>query len=689
MKNKSILKRAIIIMSVAVVAVSSLFALAACNNDSLSFTDIFKSTVSPNEFNSYKHELMLPSNCSVYVPASANSDIGYIKELNAFVICNTTDSISGNLSLIKCNDPTVYFQDGAEGMVFPFSIGIAAMRVKDGLIAVKYSNGEAGVFDTNGKTVLSRTKVSNIGDSVNMDTAIKILDSGLIAVNNSYVKDCPEGYTAIFRPTTSGSLTERGELVCYIKNDDGALVNVNGFDKAYVSVVGNKEVNYLYYIPSTANGNPQRLTGGINGIIHDNGNDDYFCEITYIGGGRFLVHQDWTVNSTDNYTYYDGNDYYVFTRSFYYPQEDRTELYTANADKVFLTMTNSYYDSSKTGVDVKSYLNDGYMYASYGLFIVDRVGFYDQYILDENLNVVMSLTGNFGITIKGQSKDNVGVFDLIMLVTDGYAYMPIMPSDVQYYDSNGKLVGSNDKYTVLSQSMSDGMIVAEIVDPEDKDGKNTLYGAFDIKGNIAVEFKYSSLTSFRGYYALGVRKNDAGKNACYLVGKDGGEVELMSDGTTPFADIAMSGTGSSAAPIYKIGCYMYAATSTDAEGNNITTYGIKNLNANSSKNVIIPATMASGAVLYAPSNSPTDVFVFEKLTASDESVTYIIYRLTSPSNSPAETNNVGAIVGGTVGGIAFAAVVVTVVLLVLKKQGKLHKKTVNGDDNDDKKPIKE
>lgn len=688
MKNKSILKRAIIIMAVVAVTASSIFVLAACNNDKLDFTDIFRSTVSPNEFDSYKQELTLPSNCSVYVPASANSDIGYIKELDAFVICNATDSISGNLSLMKCNDSTVYFQDGAEGMVFPFSIGIAALRVKDGLIAVKYSNGEAGVFDTNGRTVLSRTKVSNIGASVNMDNAIKILDGGLIAVNNLYVTDCPEGYTAIFRPTTGGSLNERGELICYIKNDDGALANVSGFDSAYVSVVGNKDVNYLYYIPSTANGNPQRLTGGINGVIHDNGNDDYFCEITYIGGGRFLVHEDWTVNSTDNYTYYDGTDYYVFTRSFYYPQEDRTELYTANADKVFLTLTNSYYDHNKTGVDVSGYLQDGYMYAAYGLFILDRVGYYDQYILDKNLNVVMSLTGNFGTTIKGQSKDKVGVFDLIMLVTDGYAYMPIMPSDVQYYDTNGNLVGSNDKYTVLSQSMSNGMIVAEIIDPEDSEGKKTLFGAFDIKGNIAVEFKYSSLTSFRGYYALGVRTNDAGKKACYLVGKDGGEVELMSDGTTPFADIAMSGTGSSASPIYKIGCYMFAETSKDAEGNTVTSYGIKNLSANSSRNIIMPATMSSGAVLYAPSNSPVDVFVFEKLAASDESVTYIIYRLTSPENAPIKTDNIGAIVGGTVGGVAFVAIVVTAVLLILKKQGKLHKKAVDGDDNDDKKPIK-
>ena len=37
--------------------------------------------------------------------------------------------------------------------------------------------------------------------------------------------------------------------------------------------------------------------------------------------------------------------------------------------------------------------------------------------------------------------------------------------------------------------------------------------------------------------------------------------------------------------------------------------------------------MESGAVLYAPSASPTDVFVFEKITGADSTFTYAVHRL--------------------------------------------------------------
>ena len=59
----------------------------------------------------------------------------------------------------------------------------------------------------------------------------------------------------------------------------------------------------------------------------------------------------------------------------------------------------------------------------------------------------------------------------------------------------------------------------------------------------------------------------------------------------------------------------------------MTRYGIKNFNPNVQKNVVMPATMTSGCTLYAPSSSPSNVFVFDKISASSGEESYNVYRL--------------------------------------------------------------
>lgn len=627
-----------IVSTVLIIAVLASFGvvLFACNKDKTkSITDIFQNTSSAQEFSGYKHEFTLPVGWSVYTSSltssdsknsasDVNSDVGYIPLADAFVV---TDG-SGNLSVVKCSDSRVYFDGGIAGMILPQSLGISALRVKDGLIVCKFANGEAGAFDMNGNTVISRTKIGSsdskaIGTNIKIDSAIKILDSGLVAVNYLYDVSGASGYTSIYRPTTSGELSTRGEIVCRVANNDNKLDYVNGFDNRYVTVVGNEVGDCIYSIPQSANGNPSNMSGTANGTVVDTGKDDYYSEITYIGNGKFFIHEDWTVAETDEYTYYDGYDYYVFQRRIYQPDNDRSTNYTANSDKVFLYMSNNYYASDRIGVDTSSYLNDGYTYASYGLTIIDRVGFYDQFILDENLNVVMSLTGNYGVTIKDQKKEKVGYYDLIMQAVDGYFYIPLMPSQANIYDSNGNLVGQNTGHHILQQELSNNIVVAGIQDPDDED--EILYGAYNLYGKDVIEFKYLSLSAFRGSYTIGERITDGNQKTMQIIGSDGKVVEVMSDGSKPLADIA---TNSSGTAIYKIGCYMYRVDSgeKDSENKTIYYYGVKNFNPNVEKNVVMPATMRAGCVLYAPASSSKDVFVFEKISEGN-SVTYAVYRL--------------------------------------------------------------
>lgn len=627
--NKKIFARIISFTLVVSVLLASCLALFACDkNKPKTVEDIFKSTSSKSEFSGYKLEISLPAGWSVYTSSgkqTANSsDVGYIESINAFVV-----EKGGVLSLVKMNDEKIYFDGGIKGMIIPDWIGVSALRVKDGLIVCKFASGEAGVLNQNGETVLSRTKIGANDDSsrslvnVNIDNAVKVLDGGLVAVAAQYDTQGKTGYTSIYRPTSSGALESRGALVCRVKNTDNKLSYVKGFDSKYVTVVGNKAGDEIFAIPQSAGDIVQNLDSTTNGTVSTNNNKNYSSEITYIGGGRFFIHEDWTVENTEDYTYYDGFDYYVFKRRIYTPDNDASSEYTANADKVFLYLENKYYGGDKGGIDTTSYLKDGFIYASYGLTIIGKVGFYDQFILDENLNVVMSLTGNYGVTIKDQKKEKVGYFDLIMQCVDGYYYVPLHPSEVNVYDKAGNLVGHNDRSAVLQQELSNNMIVAAITDPQDS--KQTLYGAFNLYGQEVVPFEYLSLSAFRGSYTIGQKLDGEKVKKYYIVGADGKTVDRMSDGSKPLADMAY--VKSSNEGIYKIGCYMFSVTQKGDDGKDVTRYGIKNFNPNVQKNVVMPATMTSGCTLYAPSSSPSNVFVFDKISASSGEVSYNVYRL--------------------------------------------------------------
>jgi len=627
MTNKRVFAKFIALAMAVALVVSCCFALVACNkkkDEPKTVADIYKSKTSEGEFSSFKHEFTLDEGCSVYVSSGTSyqavdvkSDVGYIESLDAFVIVK-----DGFLSLIKCGDEQVHFTGGMKGQLIPFDQGITALRVKDGLIACKFANGKAGVFNSKGNTVMSRKYVAN-ASSANIDDVIKILDGGLIAVASQYDVSPNTGYTAIYRPTTDGKAEDRGVLACRVKNKSAKLTNVRGFDGKYVSVT-DTDGSYMFAIPQNPS-EVKNLNPTTNGLVEDNGKDDYYSEITYIGNGKFFIHEDWTVESTDEYSYYDGFDYYVFQRRIYTPDNDASKQYTDNADKVFLYLENAYYGGDKGGIDTRAYLKNGFTYASYGLSIIGKLGTYDQYILDENLNVVMSLSGNYGVTIKEQKKEKVGYFDLVMQCVDGYYYNPVQPSEVNVYDKDGNKVGHNERTGIAQQELTNNVIIAAATDPDDED--SYLFGAYNVYGDLLIPFEYTSISAFRGAYTIGERyQAESRKKERVILGADGKVVTEMSDGSVPLADMAYTKSDSSGVPIYKIGCYMYFVKSKDADGKEINLFGIKNFNPNVNKNVVMPATMQSGSVLYSSSKSPQNVFVFDKVTVGT-SVSYTIYRL--------------------------------------------------------------
>ncbi|HBP52085.1 MAG TPA: hypothetical protein DE061_02720 [Clostridiales bacterium] len=635
MKNKGFLAKIVALTLTVCTFFACVAFLVSCDKDEVkakTVEDIFKSTKSNPEFSGVKREFTLDTGWSIYTTSTAkntqavnvNSDVGYIESLDAFVVSN-----GDVLSIVKCGDTKEYFDGGMKGMILPASLGISALRVKDGLIACKFNDYTAGVFDSDGRTVLSRTKINWSSNSgANIDSILKILDSGLIAVNSAYDRSGTSGYTSIYRPSVNNELSQCGTLVAKLENAKGTLTDVKGFDGKYVTITGNTAGDYIFAVPSNVSGEVGTTVATANGTVADNDKDDYYGEITYMGGGKFFIHQDWTVEKDEEYTYYDGFDYYVFSRRIYTPDNDNSSEYTKNSDKVFIYLENNYYDGDKAGIATSQYLKDGFTYASYGLTIRNKIGTYDQFILDENFNVVMSLTGNYGITIKDQKKEKVGYYDLIMQCVDGYYYNPVLPSEFNVYDKDGNRIGHNSRNDIQQQELSNGIFVVAVNDPDDTSSNpEKLYGAFNLRGEVVVPFKYLSLSAFRGSYTVGKAKNEDGVATWYIVGSDGNQITQMTDGSTPLAkdEIATDSNGNF---IYKIGCYMYKVDSgeKDSKNNTIYKYGIKNFNPNVNKNVVMNATMSAGSVLYAPTSSPSNVFVFDKVTVGNN-VSYTVYRL--------------------------------------------------------------
>ena len=593
-------------IAVVLILLMSAFALFACNPSAGGFLDVYVDHPSSKEFVSYEVAISaIPAGWSLYSPSITsnefkNSNSGYVSEIDAFVVRKTMGDAT-YLALIKCGTTDLMFEDQA----------ITAIRVSNGLIVLKNANGEMYVTDYDGNVVLEKV-VSGAG-SMAIDSTIKALDNELIAVNPVYDKNATDNksYTSIYRAST-------GKVATRVKNAGGALSALAGFDGKYVVSTGTTEdgvdISRIFVIPTE--GDVVNNDGTEKGSYYDNDEDNYYNEITYMGNGDFFIHEDWTVTEEDDYTYYYNEEYRKVTRFIYNADTDKRVAYLS--DHYFLNLTNSYYGSERTGVGTKNLLQEGYYYASYCIVVdEEKNGYYDQFILDSEFNVVYSLSGNFGGTKDMMEEvDSVSYFDLAMLFVDGIGIVPLPSSQLRVIDKEGNTLFTIDK-AVTSAAYNNGMVIASTLNSKG----STIYAVYDLTGKEIVSFNegYTEINPFLGYYTIA--KKD-GKTV--LLSKDGKVVEKMSDNeTVALGDIAKT---SSKSDIYKLGCYMFTESRKNANGDDTKYFGVKNLSTDVNNNVLIEANMVTGSMLYAPTATPDQVYVFAKFEGKEE---FVVYKLTT------------------------------------------------------------
>lgn len=617
------MKRKFAAFVVVIVVLAALAAtLVGCDKD-VRLGDIFVNYESAGEITHAELQLTLPTGWNVLTDSTtyADSDIGYSSSLDAYIVVNS----AGSLNIAQADDDkqAVFLLRDSAGN--PAESGISAIRIYGVLALIRFNNGTASVINLgNGRTVLRTDATTGITEDV--ASAVKVLDDELIAVNPANSTVCNgTDYTPVYRVST-------GEIACKVYNSGGSLDGVFGFDGKYVMVentsgtsTSKEYATYLYAVPERASDNPDATASAACTYNRISDKDDYYSEATYLGEGRFYVHEEWTVSSTDDYTYlYDG-EYYKVYRYIVTPENGGRTAY--NSSYYFLNCVNSYFTdgSDRCVVAPSSFLQSGYIYSSFGLYVPEsKEAEYDQFVLDSDLNVILSLTNNWGIKLDYVERDSIGIYDLLLQFQDGYGFAPLAPSALRVYDYDGKIVIEEKEYSLTAVSLHDGMILAQtVVDDED------LYGVFDMNGELVIPFEYSSIEPFRGYYTYAVRAEDG---TAVLIGKDGSVLEYMSDGETkPLADIAKT---SKNVAIKKRGCYMYSTTTTDADGNSVTLYGIKNFRSDLGSNVVLEAQFVKGCTLYAPSLDENSVFVFGQ---TEEGGPVKVYRLLSDADDAPAT----------------------------------------------------
>lgn len=604
------MKRKVFAFVIAVVVLAVLATvLVGCDKD-VRLGDIFVNYRSAGEITRAELQLTLPAGWNVLTDSTtyADSDIGYSESLDAYIVVNSAGSL--NIARADESKETVFMLRDSAGN--PTVSGISAIKIYGTLALIRFNNNTASVINlANGRTVVKQS--DTVGISEKVTEAVSVLDSELVAVNPAYSTVCTgTDYTPVYRVST-------GELVFKVYNKGGSLDCVYGFDGRYVLVENqsgtssSKEyASYLYSVPEKASSALEVKPSEACTYDRASEKDDYYSEATYLGEGKFYVHEEWTVSSSDDYTYSYSGEYYKVYRYIVTPENGQRTAY--NSSYYFLNCVNSYFEkaTSRCNVAPTSFLQSGYIYSSFGLYVPEsKEAEYDQFVLDKDLNVVLSLTNNWGIELEYVERDVIGVYDLLLQFQDGYGFAPLAPSALRLFDEDGKIVLEEKQYPLSAVNIHDGMIIVQTV----KDSK-TLYGAFDMNGELVIPFEYSYIEAFRGYYTYAVRASDS---TAVLLGRDGSVLEYMSDGSKPLSDIAVTGKKTK---IQKRGCYMYTTTTADGT----TVYGIKNYNADVESNVVLEAQFLKGCTLYSPSIDANSVFVFGQ---TEENGPVKIYRLLS------------------------------------------------------------
>jgi hypothetical protein len=582
--------------------------LFACNTDAdyIDLTEVYKNAGDKSYFTA-KQYVKLPANVQVMTLSmtgdAANSQLteynyylyrtnqtGYIDFADGFVLTKAEGSakIGRYYGFYKAEANDVTVEVKYEKIYFKYNLIVA--QDSDNLITV---------FDTDGNIKLQQVKDApngffNPSSSSYYTNSAYSLDKYVSVLSPKYVGYTRDSVTHVFSVASGAEVVSlRNVEIANIRiYDDYMFVKSTVNSKDNVSFVKLSDSERVTSIPKSGNGWFEEFTSTATDKL----------VVSYLGGARFFILRQ-TNGADDNYTYIDQNDAkFIAEMWFYDAEKDSRTRYNGNI--IPTTGIFTLADAADIEIDLKGFLkNPAYGYVG-SAFVVnnDKTAYFDQLIVDRDLNVAASLTNTIGYA--GDEKSD-SVRDLALVYNNGYGVPGHMFSegDIRVYDRYGNVVKTFSEHKFFSAKVSRDFVIAG-VRFYDENGKKTAlkYGMYDMTGNAVLPCEYDEITEFSGNYALAIKITPAHKDAngvdveasydYTLVDFKGNKISANADtwGNIAGSDNSIAGniawtSGGTGKPIYFGGVYVYKIT--DGEEN---YYSIRNFNPDSDSSGLLFST---------------------------------------------------------------------------------------------------
>ncbi|MDR3216307.1 MAG: WG repeat-containing protein [Clostridiaceae bacterium] len=604
------MKKIIKFLTAAVLIVACAAFLYACNDkNDVGYTDldnVYKSSQDKSYFEAAQY-VKLPTGVQVMTlsmtgTAATNQNYtyntylyrtnhtGYVDFADGFVLTNTA-SENGNT---KQGRYYGFYKAGASDVTV--EVKYDKIYFKYNLIVTQDSENLTTVFDTDGNIKLQQVKDATSGfnpqtwasvsSNYTIDQYVKVLSPKYIAYTRDQVAH-------VFSVETGNEvLAVRGADVTKIRVYDNYLfVTATGTNsRENVSFVKLSEDTRITSIPKSGDGWFEKFsTSSTDKLL-----------VSYLGSGRFYILRQ-TAGSDTNYTYQDTNEAKFVAEMWFYDAATGTRT-RHNGDVIPLSVV-TLADAADSAVDLRGFLKGNYGYVGSAYILnEDKTAYFDQLIVDRDLNVVASLTNTLGYT-GTESSDSIR--DLALVFTNGYgvAGHMVSPGDIRVYDRYGNVKLTLTGKEFFSAKITRNFIIAgaSVTDA----ATNTVvkrYGLYDMTGKEILPCEYDEVSEFSGNYALALKVTPAHKDeqnndiaATYdysLVDYLGNKIAANADtwgnvagnDDSIGANIAWS-SGGSGKPIYFGGVYVYK---TVIDGENY--YGVRNFNPDAQSSGLVFST---------------------------------------------------------------------------------------------------
>lgn len=574
-------------IAIILILVVLLFSLTACKDEEkeiIPYNKLFVQNTTMTPFENAELIASLGTGVEPYYSVSGSSknyDNTYIAAYGLFVVQKTTE-INGETF-------KVYGFYSTEKKALLTEIKYAEFEVYQGMIALRTPDGKCSLIKVNGEVIFGEED-GYVASSLNYC---------FYPISKKYIATKASGGMFFNICDTTGK---------FLRDEGGNLYKFAGDFREYVKAYD----DYLIRVDAATSSTPKKISFiNLNSITVENGIAVPYQTFSgstissninafYVGAGKFYCY-DMYKGDKDGYIFKapDGTHFKAIHWSFDASKNIKTDL---PLNFLFTSVINEYNSEDlETSVDIESYIERGYSFVSAGYFIENKIGSTDQFLIDSDLNILLSMTSKLGTnTIYDQKNEEFR--EVFLTYVGGIGFNSTSVGDLLLYDTNGNIVLKKEGI-YKNVIYNNGVVTAQVAYELGKDNIVYYYGAWTLDGTPifdAYSRKYEKMTCYIGNFALVEMTNANGIRTCFLVDKKGYHHEITSG-------IATAGTSY----IYKPGCY-----TTKTTVNKTTVFGVKSFDnkvliAEDKEMLIMAKYGLNDVVVYTKKNGFWDLYVLK------------------------------------------------------------------------------